>query len=150
LLAVKADNDWSPFASWAGFELAEFLFTDAELSQRKINNLLELWAATLLPHNDTPPIANHLHLHQQIDAIELGNVQWENASLKYDGPLPETTCPPEWKTREYDVWYWNPCEMIKNMLLNTDFNGHLDYTAYQEFNSGKQQYCNMMSGDWSW
>jgi len=46
LLAVKADNDWSPFASQAGFELAEFLFTNAELSQRKINNLLKLWAAT--------------------------------------------------------------------------------------------------------
>ena len=55
---IKADNDWSPFKSRAGFELAEFVFADAELSWRKIDKLLELWAATLIPHGDSPPVIN--------------------------------------------------------------------------------------------
>ena len=58
-LTLKADDDWSPFTSRAGFELAEFMFADAELSQRKIDKLLKLWAATLIPHSDSPPIVNH-------------------------------------------------------------------------------------------
>ena len=102
---MKADDDWSPFTSRAGFKLTEFLFAKAELSQKKINKLLELWAAMLAPHDDSPPVTNHQDLHQQIDAIELGNIQWESASLKYDHPLPTTTRPPEWMTTEYDVWY---------------------------------------------
>lgn len=147
---IKADDDWSPFSSRAGFELAEFVFTDAELSQRRINKLLELWAATLVPHNDSPPITNHRDLLEQIDAIELGNVRWENTRLKYNGPLPETTRPPEWKTAEHDVWYRNPREVIRNILACPDFDGHIDYVAYQEFNGEKRQYGNMMSGNWSW
>ncbi|KAF9642382.1 hypothetical protein BDM02DRAFT_3071338, partial [Thelephora ganbajun] len=48
VLTIKADDDWSPFRSRAGFELAEFMFTDTELSLGKIDKLLELWAATLV------------------------------------------------------------------------------------------------------
>jgi len=146
----KAEDDWSPFTSRAGFELADFLFTNTELSQRKINHILELWAATLVPHNDSPPITNHLDLHQQIDTIGLGDVQWEHDYLKYKGPLPITARHPEWKTAEYDVWYRDPREVIKNILARPDFNGHVDYGAYQEFNNEKRQYGNMMSGDWAW
>lgn len=146
----KADDDWSPFTSRAGFELAEFLFAEAELSQKKTNKLLELWAATLIPHGDSPPIANHQDLHGQIDTIELGDVPWQCASLKYEHPLPTTVRPPEWMTTEYDVWYRNPREVIKNMLANSDFDGHVDYAPYQEFDGEKRQYGNVMSGDWSW
>ena len=82
--------------------------------------------------------------------IELGDVQWENVVLKYNGPSPATTHPPKWKTTEYDVWYRNPRQVIKNILANADFDGHIDYVAYHEFNGEKQQYSNMMSGNWSW
>ena len=148
-LTMKADDDWSPFTSRAGFELAEFLFAEAELSQKKIDKLLELWAATLAPHDDSPPVTNHQDLYRQIDAIELGNIQWESASLKYDRPLPTTTRPPEWMTTEYDVWYRDSHKVIKNMLANPDFDGHINYMAYQEFDGEKRQYGNMMSSDWS-
>jgi hypothetical protein len=146
----KADDDWSPFTSRAGFELANFLFTDAQLSQRKINYILELWAATLVPHGDSVPIDNHLDLHRQIDAIDLGDVKWEHAYLKYEGLLPEATRHPEWKTTEHDVWYRDPRQVIKNILARPDLEGHIDYAAYQEFNGEKRQYGNMMSGDWAW
>ena len=102
---LKANDDWSPFTSWVGFKLADFLFTDAELSQKKINHLLELWAATLVPHNDTVLISNYPSLHRQINAIGLSNIQWEHAYLKYEGSLPTETRLPEWMTTEYDVWY---------------------------------------------
>lgn len=126
------------------------MYTDAELSQRRIDKLLELWAATLIPHNDSPPITNHRDLHQQIDAIELGSVSWENISLKYNGPLPETTRRPEWMTREYDVWYRDPRQIIKNILARPELDGHVDYVAYQEFNGEQRQYGNLMSGNWAW
>ena len=146
----KADNDWYPFTSRAGFKLADFLFTDAQLSQKKINHILKLWAATLVPHNDSVPIANHLDLHRQIDAIDLGDVQWEHTYLKYEGLLPRATRHPEWKTTEYDVWYRNPRQVIKNILARPDLEGHVDYVAYREFNDEKRQYGNLMSGDWAW
>ena len=126
------------------------MFTDAELSRRKVDNLLELWAATLVPHGDLPPITNHWDLHHQIDAIKVGDVRWENVHLKYNGPLPETTRLPEWKTANHDVWYWNPREVVKNLLACPDLEGHIDYAAYQEFNSEQRQYSNMMSGNWAW
>ena len=147
---VDSDDDWSPFSSRAGFELAEYVFTDAELSRRKIDKLLELWAATLVPHDAPPPIANHRDLYHQIDSIELGDVRWENVSLKYDGPPPQTTRPPEWKTAEYDVWYRNPRDVIKRLLARPDLDGHIDYAAYQEFNDTQRQYGNFMSGNWAW
>ena len=149
-LTTNVNDDWAPFTSQAGFELAEFLFAEAELSQKKIDKLLELWAATLIPHGDSPPIANHQDLHKQIDAIELGNVQWESTPLKYDHPLPTTTRPPEWMTAEYDVWYRDPHKVVKNMPANPDFDRHIDYVAYREFDGERRQYGNMMSGDWAW
>ena len=36
------------------------------------------------------------------------------------------------------------------MLARIDFDGHIDYVAYQEFDSEKRQYNNVMSGNWSW
>ena len=149
-LAIKADDDWSPFTSRVGFELAEFMFTTAELSLSKINKLLELWAATLIPHNNSPPITNHKNLHRQIDAIKLSDVRWENTCLRYERPLPETTHPAEWKTTEYDVWHRNPHEVIKNILARPDLEGHVDYVAYQEFSNEQRQYGNFMSGNWAW
>ena len=148
--AAKAGGDWSPFTSRAGFELADLMFADAQLSQKKIDKILELWAATLVPHGDSPPIINHQDLYQQIDAIQLGNIQWESASLKYEGPRPRGIRHPEWKTAEYDVWYRNPREVIKCMLSSPDFDGHVDYVAYQEFDDERRQYGNVMSGDWAW
>ena len=62
----------------------------------------------------------------------------------------ETARPPEWKTVEYDLWFQNPCDMIKNILANPDLNGHVDYAAYQEFNDGQRQYGDVMSGNWAW
>ena len=143
-------TDWFPFESCVRFELADFVFTEAELSKKKTNRLLELWTATLIHHGIPPPIHDHTDLLRQIDSIPLGNVPWECFCLKYDGPLPETGRPPEWMTTEYEVWSRNPREVIKGILANPEFNGHVDYSTYQEFEDLRRRYSNVMSGDWAW
>ena len=148
--ASRLDSDWSPFHSRVGFELADFVFTEAELSKKKVNHLLELWAASLVPHGIQPPIANHTELLQQVDSIQLGSISWESFSLSYEGPPPETARPPEWKATEYEVWFRNPRDVIKGILGNPEFNGHIDYSAYREFEDSQRRYSNMMSGDWAW
>ena len=40
--------------------------------------------------------------------------------------------------------------MIKGILGNPKFDGHIDYSAYQEFEDSQHQYCDMMSGNWAW
>ena len=147
---LRSVTDWSPFNSRVGFELAEFIFSEAELSRKKIDCLLELWAATLVPYGTLPPFTNHVNLLRQVDSIPLGGVPWESFSLGYKNPPPKSTRPPEWKITEYDVWFRNPCEAIKEILGNSEFDGHIDYSAYREFEHSQRRYCNMMSGDWAW
>lgn len=92
--ASQDDDDWAPFTSHAGFQLADLLLNQAKLPQKKVDKLLELWAATLVPHEDVPPIADHHHLHRQIGGIELGIVKREGIILKYNAPPPPATTRP--------------------------------------------------------
>lgn len=147
---ARSETDWFPFESRTGFELADFIFADAELSKKKANHLLELWAAALVPHGLSPPISDHVDLLRQVDSIPLGNVPWECFCLSYDGPPHETSRPPEWKITEYEVWFRNPRKVIHGILGNSEFNGHIDYSAYREFEGSQRRYCDMMSGDWTW
>jgi len=146
----KSNDDWSPFSSRAGFELADLLFKKAELSQRDTDELLSLWSATLVPHDDTPPIANHRNLHAQIDAIKLGSVPWESWTGRYQGHRPKNSAAPNWMNEDYHLWYRDPRKVVHNILLNPDFNTTLDYTPYREFQDRKRRYCDFMSGNWAW
>lgn len=130
--------------------MANFIFTEAELSRKKTDHLLELWAATLNHQGIPSPIQDHRDLLRQIDLIPLGNVAWESFHIQYDGPLPETGQPPEWMVTEYDVWFRDPREVIKGILANPEFDGHMDYSAYRESENSRRRYSNMMSGDWAW
>ena len=147
---VLPTTDWFPFEFRIGFELANFIFTEAELSKKKTDRLLELWTATLIHLGIPPPIHDHVDLLRQIDSVPLGSIPWECFNLKYDGPLPETGRPPEWMVTEYEVWFRDPGEVIKGILANPEFDGHIDYSAYQESENSRRRYSNMMSGDWAW
>ena len=96
--------------------MANFIFTKAELSRKKTDHLLELWAATLNHQGIPSPIQNHQDLLQQIDSIPLRNVAWESFHIQYDGPLPETGQPPEWMVTEYDVWFRDPTKLSRASL----------------------------------
>jgi len=53
-------------------------------------------------------------------------------------------------TTEYQLWYRDPREVIRNLLANPDLADGLDYVPYHEFENGKRRYCDFMSGDWVW
>ena len=143
-------TDWFPFNPRISFELANFIFTKAELLRKKADRLLMLWSASLAPYGIPPPIADYTDLLRQVDSIPLGDVPWESFCLSYNNPPPMTEDLPEWKTTEYEVWYHNPREVIKGILSNPEFDSHVDYSAYREFEGSRRWYCDMMSGDWSW
>ena len=58
-------KDWMPYRNRTEFKAAHFIFCQAKMSMRNIDTLLDLWAATLLKHDDTPPFANHADLFIQ-------------------------------------------------------------------------------------
>ena len=148
---MKSGDDWSPFTSRAGFELAEILYTTAALSNDTIDRILDIWAATLVPHNNSAPLTDHHNLHSTIDAIKLGHVPWQSYTARYNGLRPENGPTPEWMTTDYQVWYRDPRKVIHTIFSNPDLVDGIDYVPYREFDSnGKRRYCDFMSADWAW
>ena len=146
----KDNNDWSPFTSRASFELAEILYTTTSLSNNSIDTLLDLWSATLVPHNDTAPFTDHKHIHSTIDAIKLDSVPWRSYTARYNGIRPEDGPAPEWMDADYHLWYRDPRKVIHNILANPDLVDGIDYVPYNEFENDKRRYCDFMSGNWAW
>jgi Plavaka transposase len=119
------------------------------MSAPNIDTLLDLWALTLLKHNEVPPFANHMDLYNTIDSTPLGDVPWQNFSLRYSGD--EAREGPQWMKSDYDVWFCDPHTIVKNMIDNPDYHNHIDVAPVRTFNSkGIRVYQNFMSGDWAW
>ncbi|KAG2365854.1 hypothetical protein BDR07DRAFT_1449623 [Suillus spraguei] len=143
-------TNWTPYDNRVEFETAEFLFTRNQMSARQIDTLLDLWAATLIKHNDTPPFANHRDMYATIDATPLGDTPWKSFTLCYNGAKPEQDVPP-WMDGQYDVWYRDPLEMTRGILANCDFDGGIEYSPYRDYTTEDKRYWkNFMSGDWAW
>ncbi|KAG1786219.1 uncharacterized protein HD556DRAFT_1434810 [Suillus plorans] len=143
-------TDWTPYDNRAEFEMAEFLFTRNQMSAKQIDTLLDLWAATLIKHNDAPPFANHRDMYATIDATPLGDTPWKSFTLCYNGAKPEQDIPP-WMDGQYDVWYRDPLEMTRSILANCAFDGGIEYSPYRDYTTEDKQYWkNFMSGDWAW
>lgn len=148
--AGRDPDDWTPYRNQVEFEAAQFLYCRTQMSAPNINTLLDLWAATLLKHGDVPPFANAPDLYNTIDSTPLGDVPWQSFSLTYNGELPDGPAPP-WMTSEYDVWFWDPHVVIKNMISSPDYINHFDVAPIRNFDSnGEREYQHFMSGDWAW
>jgi hypothetical protein len=143
-------DDWTPFPSRASFELTEILYLKAHLSQNLIDQLLDIWKVTLVPHGDVPPITDHKDLHAKIDAIELGNVQWKSYTAQYQWLRPESGPVPEWMKTDYHLWYRDPRQVIHHILANPEFASGIDHTPHRDFEDEKRQYRDFMSGNWAW
>ncbi|KAG2072852.1 hypothetical protein BDR04DRAFT_1127448 [Suillus decipiens] len=128
-------DDWTPYKSCITFEMANFLFSWNQTSAKQIDTLLDLWAASLIKHDDAPPFTDHHDLYNTIDAMPLGNVPWETFSMSYTGAKPLHDIPP-WMDATYDVWFRNPHLLLHDMLGNPNFNGKMEY--------------NFFLGDWAW
>lgn len=115
-----------------------------------INDLMDIWSASMLPHGGEAPFATARDMYETIDTSKVGDVPWESFKLKYEGIKPAEEVP-SWMDDEYEVWYRDPREIVHNILANTSFEGSVNSTPYQPFNNdGERQYDNFMSGDWAW
>ncbi|KAI5984035.1 hypothetical protein EDD15DRAFT_2390543 [Pisolithus albus] len=144
----KPPDDWGSYGSQLGFETAEFIFQEAEMSASKIDKLLYLWGCS---NGSRPPFSDHNELYETIDATKLGDIRWDTFKLRYNGERPTDNVPP-WMDEEYEYWYRDPSTVVENMLSNTEFDGEIDYAPYRDFTAGdkKRRYENFMSGDWAW
>jgi hypothetical protein len=103
------------------------------MSGGDIDKLFELWAASKTKchcaNGNMPPFINHRDLYKTIDKIDTNDVTWSSFTVTYQGPVPADE-PPSWMVKEYDIWYHNPRDVVRNMLANTSFNGKMDPTPY--------------------
>ncbi|KAF8801949.1 hypothetical protein BYT27DRAFT_7308890 [Phlegmacium glaucopus] len=95
------------------------------------------------------PYAHARDLYSTIDSILLGDTPWEGFKVTYNGDVLESS--PSWMTKEYEVWYQNPLEVMEAHIGNPDFAQEIDYAPKQVIGKNqKQQYTNLMSGQWAW
>lgn len=145
-------DDWTPYQDRIAFETADFIFRRDQMSAGNADILLQLWAASLVRHGDSPPFSDHHDLYDTIDATPIGGVPWQSATLTYNGPLglfPEQVLP--WMKQEYTIWFRDPRLLFKNMLENPDFADSFDYAPYRQYDAkGSRRYQHFMSGDWAW
>ncbi|KZP02250.1 hypothetical protein FIBSPDRAFT_703416, partial [Athelia psychrophila] len=145
--------DWGSFESQAHFELAEFLYKEAQMPAPKIDKLFRLWGdhATSSGTGGKAPFANHQDLYSAIDSTPVGDVPWQSFNLSYSGVFPESGEIPGWMEDTHEVWFRDPRELIKNLLSNSDFDGEFDYTPYQEYDGDENhRYQHFFSGNWAW
>ncbi|OSD01140.1 hypothetical protein PYCCODRAFT_1369831, partial [Trametes coccinea BRFM310] len=152
--AARAD-DWSPYADRAAFELADLLYRKEQMSAGNIDALLQIWAATLVPHGAPPPFASQADMYNTIDRTALGDVRWESFTLSHsnDAGHGDADVLP-WMSAEYSVFYRDPRTVIHNMLANPDFKDDIDYAPFRETTPGpngdQRRLENFMSGEWAW
>ncbi|KAG1813895.1 uncharacterized protein BJ212DRAFT_1447696 [Suillus subaureus] len=117
------------------------------MSTGQINTLLDLWAATLIKHQDSPPFTGHWDLYETIDSTPLGNVTWETFSMSYNGEKPANNVPPQMAAK-YNMWFCDPHLLVHHMLSNPDFTMEIKYVPYQDYtNEDKCCYKNFFSED---
>ncbi|KIJ57557.1 hypothetical protein HYDPIDRAFT_49080, partial [Hydnomerulius pinastri MD-312] len=144
-------TDWMPFNDRIEFKTAEFLYTRNQMSAGDINFLLELWAASLVKHDENPPFADADDLYDTIDSTELGDVKWESFTVQYTGEKPSVN-PPPWMDAEYDVWFRNPRQCVHNIIRNPLLAKEMDLRPFREYSThaDERQWKDFMSGDWVW
>jgi hypothetical protein len=143
-------TDWAPFEDQLQYETADFLFRRAQLSATKIDSLLNLWAASLIKHNGSPPFASAAQLYETIDSVKSGGRPWTSFEVRYTGEIPEADAP-EWMHATYEVWYRDPSQVFADFLDNPDFNSEWDSAPLRQYDSsGERVWQNLMSGNWAW
>jgi len=126
--------------------MAEFIYYRTRMSAANTETLMAMVAK--FRHGESL-FKGHSDLCDTIDASDLGGVPWQCSSFQYQGEIPDGQVP-EWMTALYEVYYRDPCDVIKNMIADKTFEHGLDYVPYQEFDEyGDRRYENLMSGDWA-
>ncbi|KAF9245384.1 hypothetical protein BU15DRAFT_85684 [Melanogaster broomeanus] len=139
----RSNDDWTPYRNRLEFETAHFLFSQEEMSAKKINALLHLWGISLAVHD----------LYGMIDATPLGDVPWSSHSISYTGDRSGDIAP--WMDIAYEVHFRDPQQLAQNILKNLDFKDEIDYTPYREWEERpdgtyNRRWRDLMSADWAW
>ena len=147
----KAPDDWSPYRNWLEFELAYFLFTHAEMPIKKIDALLEIWAASMLELGGEPLFSNHTDLYHIIDSTCIGDLKWENFTVCYKSGDQENDTAP-WMSDTYNVWYCDPRQVVHNILASPQFTNKMGYIPYWEYDTAnnRRHWQDFMSSNWAW
>ncbi|KAH7918155.1 hypothetical protein BV22DRAFT_1108435 [Leucogyrophana mollusca] len=150
---TRRHDDWTPYRSRLEFETAEFLFTKTQMSAGHIDELLHLWGVSLAVHGDDPPFADHVDLHNTIDQTPVGDVPWNRFTINYTGDRDGTDAP--WMDGDYEIFYRDPHNVVRNMISTPDFKDTIDYAPYREWEkrpdgTHKRRWRDFMSGDWAW
>ncbi|KAI5999120.1 hypothetical protein EDD15DRAFT_2363160 [Pisolithus albus] len=146
----KPPDDWSPYSSRLEFELADFIYTRSQISAANLNTLLELWAASLVEAGGKPMFGSYKDMYRTIDNTRVGDVKWQSFTVKYTGDVVADPAP--WMHDEYDVWFRDPLEVVRNMLANPEFADNMDLQPFREYNTtdSTRRWQDFMSGDWAW
>ena len=144
-------DDWTPYRNRVEFELADLLFRQLEIPAKKIDAVLDLWAATVLQLGGQPPFTNHKDLYRVIDNTSVGDVKWKTFNVGFNGEQQDGDSAP-WMSDSYEVWYRDPQEVVHNMLVSSEFSNEIDYVPYREYDASNDQrhWQDFMSGDWAW
>ncbi|KAG2099661.1 hypothetical protein BD769DRAFT_1631154 [Suillus cothurnatus] len=151
-ITEKSLDDWTPYGSHIEFKLADYLFTKNQTPTHSIDQLLNIWAASLVQAGSKCTVfSDHHNLYKKIDNTPLGDVKWQSFSVKYTGAIPDEGALP-WMEDSHDVWFHDPCKVVRNMLTNPDFAMEMNLQPYREFATENHecQWKDFMSGDWSW
>src|SRR5258706_7026949 len=89
----KGPDNWAPYNNCVEFEVMDFLFQHNQMSGGDINFIFNLWAASLVAHDDTLPFTSHVDMYSTIDVTPLGNMAWQSFSSQYNGPNPGDEVP---------------------------------------------------------
>lgn len=129
-----AQNPWTPFAGRSHFELADLLFRRNQMPAQQVDDLMQILAG--MNKTSVPPFANSKDLHTTIDSIHSGDVPWQSLAVRHadaDGLWAQDPDVPLWKLAEYNVWFQDPRELVRNQLSNPDFANSIDYSPRQVF-----------------
>jgi hypothetical protein len=136
-------SGFAPFVSQIDFELGEFLFSELEIPNGKLDKLLHLLAAKY-PDQD-PPFADHAHLHSLIDSIPQGNIPWKAFTVQYTGETDGSS----WQSASYEVFFRDPLLVMEQQ--RGDYATEMDFVSKRVFDHhNKHLHTDLMSGNWAW
>ena len=130
-------DDYAPYDNRLSFQLANLLYRCTHLSTTCIDDLLQIWTATLSA-DALPLFADAEDLYAVIDQTPLGDVSWSSFTVQYvdevgDGPVAP------WKLKEYEVWYHDPLAVLHQQLANCAYANELDFALKKVYDSKTAQ-----------
>ncbi|KIK74004.1 hypothetical protein PAXRUDRAFT_176923, partial [Paxillus rubicundulus Ve08.2h10] len=119
----------------------------------QIDELMDV-CAEMPGHQGPPPFANHQDLYKTIETVSEGGAPWECLSVSHvdaDTLPADDPSVPTWMQDTHEVWFRCPESLLDQQILNSVFDGHMDYVPWQVFGDQHQHiWSSFMSGNWAW